>query len=112
MLIYRLFICKFFIYNLLIFFVKGDQNGKTFLFSVILSIYNTGKNLNDSVNSIINQSIDFEKNVQLILVNDGSIDNSKEICLKLCNKFPKNIIYVFKNNGGISSARNLGLKYA
>ena len=45
------------------------------------------------------------------MINDGSIDNSEDICLNYVNKYPKNIVYVYKENGGLSSARNLGLKY-
>ena len=45
------------------------------------------------------------------MINDGSIDNSEDICLNYVNKYPKNIVYVFKDNGGLSSARNLGLNF-
>ena len=82
-----------------------------FLFSVIISIYNSGKYLNDSIGSLLNQTIGFDKNIQVILVNDGSTDNSEEICLRYKNKYNKNIIYIYKENGGLSSARNVGLKY-
>ena len=104
-------IYNIFIFNLLIFIINGNNNDTIFLFSVIISIYNTGKYLNDSINSLLNQTIGFEKNIQLILVNDGSTDNSEDICLKYMNEYPKNIFYVYKDNGGQSTARNLGLKY-
>lgn len=55
--------------------------------------------------------MDFEKNIQLILVNDGSPDNSEKICLKYKSQYPDNIIYIKKENGGVSSARNEGMKY-
>ena len=48
---------------------------------MIIAIYNTGKYLNESITSVINQSIGY-KEIQIILVNDGSTDNSEEICLK------------------------------
>ena len=96
----------------LIIFINADGRNNTFLFSVIISIYNTARYLNESISSILNQTIGFENNIQIILVNDGSIDNSEEICLKYLNKYPNNIIYVYKDNGGSSSARNLGLNYA
>ena len=48
---------------------------KKFAFSVIISIYNTGRYLDDSIGSIINQTIGFNK-IQIILVNDGSIDET------------------------------------
>jgi glycosyltransferase involved in cell wall biosynthesis len=77
-----------------------------------MSIFNTGKYLDDSIGSLLNQTISFEENIQLILVNDGSIDNSETICLKYKNKYPDNIIYVYKENEGLSSARNMGLEFA
>lgn len=77
--------------------------------SIIVPIYNTEIYLEDAINSVINQTIGFE-NIQLILVNDGSIDNSEKICLKYKNLY-KNIIYLRQENRGVSSARNNGLKY-
>ena len=64
---------------------------KCYLFSVIMAIYNTGRYLNDSINSLINQTINFKKNIQIILVNDGSTDNSEEIWLKYQHIYFKNI---------------------
>ena len=97
-------------YLLLFIIFKYDES--KFHFSVIMSIYNTGKYLDDSIGSLLNQSIDFNENIQIILVNDGSTDNSDEMCINYKNKYPKNIIYVVKKNEGLSSARNIGLKYA
>ena len=82
-----------------------------FKFSVIIAIYNTGRYLNDSIGSLLNQTIGFE-NIQVILINDGSTDNSEEICLMYHKKYYKNIIYVRIEHGGVSRARNVGLKYA
>lgn len=53
-----------------------------FLFSVIIAAYNSDLYLKKAVDSIINQSLGFEKNIQIIIVNDGSTDNTEEICLK------------------------------
>lgn len=77
--------------------------------SIIIPIYNTEMYLEDAINSVINQTIGFE-NIQLILVNDGSKDNSEEICLKYRNIY-NNVIYLKQDNRGVSSARNNGLKY-
>ncbi|EAI1583562.1 glycosyltransferase, partial [Campylobacter lari] len=60
---------------------------------------------------IINQRLDFKKNIFMILVDDGSTDDSANIIKKYQKKYPKNIIYLYKENGGQASARNLGLKY-
>ena len=64
----------------------------SFLFSVIISIYNTGRYLNECICSLINQTIGFS-NIQLILVNDGSKDNSEDICLYYKNLYEGNIVY-------------------
>ena len=82
---------------------------KKYVFSIIMSIYNVEDYIEEAINSIINQSFPFSS-VQLILVNDGSTDNSKEICLKYQNLY-SNIEYYEKENGGLSSARNYGLDH-
>lgn len=82
--------------------------GKQELISIIVPIYNVEKYLDRCINSIINQSY---KNIEIILVNDGSTDNSLEIC----EKYKKNddrIIIINKKNGGQSEARNFGLDIA
>ena len=81
-------------------------------FSVIIPIYNVEEYLEEAILSIINQTINFKDNIQIILVNDGSPDNSEKICLKYKNKYPDNIIYINQENNGVSAARNHGLKYA
>ena len=78
--------------------------------SVVIPVYNVEKYLEDTIESVINQSIGFE-NIQMILVNDGSPDNSEEICLRYKDKYPDNILYIKKENGGVSSARNEGIKH-
>ncbi|MBN1069068.1 glycosyltransferase [Clostridium botulinum] len=84
-----------------------------FKFSIIIAIYNIEEYLEEAIESIINQeNIIFEKDVQLILVNDGSVDESGSICEKYRDMYPKNIFYKVKENGGVSSARNLGLQLA
>ena len=83
-----------------------------FKFSIIMAVYNVENYLNEAIDSIINQSIGFEENVQLILVDDGSIDKSKDIAKDYESKYPNNIIFLSKENAGQASARNLGLKHA
>lgn len=80
--------------------------------SVIMPIYNAEKHLNDTIHSIINQSIGFE-NIELILVDDASTDNSKKI-IELYDKKYENIIpyYSKKNHGFPGFGRNIGLKKA
>ncbi|HHW4633287.1 TPA: CDP-glycerol:glycerophosphate glycerophosphotransferase [Campylobacter coli] len=80
-------------------------------YAIISAVYNVEKYLDDYFNSIINQRLDFKKNIFMVLVDDGSTDNSAQIIKKYQKKYPKNIVYLYKENGGQASARNLGLKY-
>ena len=84
---------------------------KCFIFSVIIAIFNTGNYLDDSINSLLNQTIDSNK-IQIILVNDGSTDQTEEICLKFQKTHKKNIFYIKIEHGGVSKSRNSGLNYA
>ena len=90
---------------------SGDLMGDSFKFSIVTAVYNSGKYLEETIMSVINQDIGFEDNVQLILVDDGSTDNSRDIAIEFQNQYPKNIVVVSKENGGPSSARNLGLDH-
>jgi len=80
-----------------------------FTYSVVSAVYNSEKYLDDFFKSFIRQSLKFKNNIHLIMVDDGSTDNSKIKIQQWVEKFPKNIHYFYKENGGQSSARNLGL---
>ena len=84
---------------------------RCFSFSVIIAIYNTGRYLNKSISSLLNQTVGIKK-IQIILINDGSIDNSEEICFKFQELYKKNIIYLKTKNNGVSKARNIGMLLA
>ena len=86
-------------------------SSKKFIFSVIISIFNTGRYLNDSFESIHNQTIGFNK-IQIIFVNDGSTDNTEQVCMKYKNKYPENVIYIKIEHSGVSVGRNIGMKKA
>lgn len=87
------------------------EQGYSFKFSIIIAVYNVGPFLAEAVDSVLQQDIGFEENVQLILVDDGSTDGSGDICDEYQGRFPGNIIVRHKENGGVSSARNEGLGY-
>lgn len=76
--------------------------------SIIVPVYNTERYLNRCIESIINQTF---RNIELILINDGSTDKSGEICDEYLKK-DKRISVIHKKNGGVSSARNLGINKA
>lgn len=80
-----------------------------YLFSVVMAVYNMELFLEEAVQSIIDQDFGFDR-TQVILVNDGSQDRSREIIDAFVEKYPDNIFAVHKENGGVSSARNEGLK--
>lgn len=80
-------------------------------FSIIVSVYNVEEYIQEALDSLTAQTIGFEEHVQVILVNDGSTDNSATICKNFQNTYPSNVSYLEKENGGLSSARNLGLRY-
>lgn len=81
---------------------------KNSLISIIVPIYNSEKYLEECLESIINQNY---TNFELILINDGSNDNSTNIC-EAYKKIDSRITVIHKENGGVSSARNYGLKIA
>ena len=75
------------------------------LISVIIPVYNVAKYLGTCIDSVLKQSF---TNFELILVNDGSIDDSLAICKKYA-EIDKRIRVINKSNGGAASARNMGL---
>ena len=77
--------------------------------SVIVPVYNVESYLDKCLTSLVKQTL---QEIEIIVVNDGSKDNSEKIIKKYLKKYPKKIKYIKKNNGGLSSARNEGLKHA
>lgn len=76
--------------------------------SIIVPIYNLERYLKECIESILNQSY---KNIEVILIDDGSTDRS----LKICKDFEikdKRILVIHQENSGVSVARNTGIKYA
>lgn len=78
------------------------------LVTIIVPIYNVEKYLKECIESIINQTY---KNLEIILVNDGSTDDSLKICMDYKEK-DKRIVIINKINGGLSDARNKGIDAA
>ena len=75
--------------------------------SIIVPVYKVEKYINRCLDSILNQSY---KNLEIILVDDGSPDRCGEICKEYAKKDSR-IRVIHKENGGLSDARNFGMKY-
>ena len=76
--------------------------------SVIVPVYKVEQYISKCLDSLVNQTLE---DMEIIVVNDGSPDNSEKIIKDYAKKY-KNIKYLKKENGGLSSARNFGLKHA
>lgn len=77
--------------------------------SVIVPVYNVELYLEKCLDSLVNQTID---NIEIIVVNDGSTDNSQNIINEYSEKYPQKIRGYIKKNGGLSDARNFGINKA
>ena len=76
--------------------------------SVIVPVYNTEKYLEKCLNSLVNQTLE---DLEILIVNDGSTDNSEIIINKFKQDYPNKIVYLKKENGGLSDARNFAIPY-
>lgn len=77
--------------------------------SVIIPVYNVEEYIRKCLDSLVNQTL---KDIEIIVVNDGSPDNSQDIIDEYVEKYPKKIKSFIKENGGQGSARNFGLEHA
>lgn len=75
------------------------------LINIIVPVYNTEKYIRKCLDSIVNQTY---RNLEIILVDDGSTDSSGDICDEYA-QIDARIKVIHKENGGLSSARNAGL---
>jgi len=78
------------------------------LVSVIIPCYNCSRYIHQTVNSILTQTY---SNLECIIVDDGSTDNSKEVCEELINQDSR-VRYLYKENHGVAAARNFGIRNA
>lgn len=88
-------------------FLENKMNNNIFV-SIIVPVYNVEKYLSECIESLIAQTY---KNIEIILVDDGSTDNSGHICDSF-KCIDKRIKVVHKNNEGLGFTRNVGLEYA
>lgn len=81
--------------------------------SVVIPMYNSKRTIERALDSVVNQT--YQGNIEIIVINDGSKDDSLKIVESYKNNLNKknvNIIIIDKENGGVSTARNAGLKKA
>lgn len=88
--------------------ILENNDSNSIKISIIVPIYNVEKYLSECIDSLINQTY---KNIEIILVDDGSTDKSGKICDEYAKKDSR-IIIMHKKNGGVSNARNKGIKIA
>lgn len=79
------------------------------LVSVIIPMYNSEKYIRETILSVLNQTY---KNIEIIVIDDGSSDNSAGIVKTMADKFENVIKYYYENNAGVSRARNKGIENA
>lgn len=77
--------------------------------SVIVPVYKVEKYLEKCLESLVNQTL---SDIEIVIVNDGSPDNSEKVIETYAKRYSNKIKYVKKQNGGLSSARNYGMPYA
>ncbi len=77
--------------------------------SVVVPVYNVEKYLGKCLDSLVNQTYE---DLEIIVVNDGTKDNSQSIIDKYTNSYPNKVKSFIKVNGGLADARNFGIQYA
>lgn len=91
--------------------IKKIMETYSLMLSIIVPIYNASKYLNRCIDSILNQGLD-ENDYEIILINDGSTDNSLSICNRYVDTKPSIIKVIDKLNEGVAAARNCGINHA
>jgi len=81
-------------------------------FSIVTAAYNVARYLDDFFESLVNQTVSFEENIEVIIVDDGSSDETEDKIWEWIEKYPKNIKYFWQENAGQGAARNNGLTHA
>jgi glycosyltransferase involved in cell wall biosynthesis len=91
---------------------SSEKKNPSSKYSIVTAVYNVELYLTAFFESITKQSIDFESSIEIILVDDGSIDKSSQIIQTWASRYPRNIRYLWQENAGQAKARNVGLRYA
>lgn len=92
--------------------IGARQKSTGIRYSVISAVYGVEQYLEQYFTSMVKQTMDFKSSVELIMVDDGSLDGSAAIIQKWQAKYPNNIRYIKQENGGQAAARNTGIPHA
>lgn len=88
-----------------------EKKEKEFLFSIIIPVYNTEKYIKKCLESVLRA---MKEDCEVIIVNDGSTDNSEKVIFdfieKLPEKYKENFVYTKKENKGLADTKNVGIK--
>ena len=89
--------------------MKSECNFDSIKVSVIVPVYNVEAYLERCLDSLVKQTLE---EMEIIVVNDGTKDNSQAIIDRYAAAYPQKVISLIKENGGLSDARNYGIPYA
>lgn len=89
-----------------------DLDCKNVKLSIIVPVYNTSPYLRKCLDSVLAAIIIVEEKIEVLVINDGSTDQSKEIIDEYCEKYPQYFVGFDKENGGLSDVKNYGLQRA
>lgn len=89
----------------------NQENTNSPLLSVIVPVYNGSQYIENTVSSIVSNNAEILDHIELIMVDDGSLDDSYHVLCQLKKQY-SNVVVLKKENGGIASARNAGLQIA
>ena len=89
--------------------MKSERNFDSIKVSVIVPVYNVEAYLERCLDSLVKQTLE---EMEIIVVNDGTKDNSQAIIDRYAAAYPQKVISLIKENGGLSDARNYGIPYA
>lgn len=92
--------------------IEVDKTEYEKLLTIGIPVYNVEKYLASSIESVLNAISDIKEDVEIIIVNDGSTDNSEKVILEYQNKYPELIRYINQENNGLGNVRNVILDNA
>lgn len=84
------------------------MNNNTTPLTIVVPIYNVEAYLKQCLDSLVNQTV---QNFKVVMVDDGSKDNSGLIAQTYAKNYPEQFLYVYQENAGLGAARNTGMKY-